>query len=456
MKKIDFSRFYETIAPAFWDAFENKNLVRIYKGGAGSGKSFTAFSEMIYNVVVHSCNYLILRQTANSNRTSTFALTKKIISDFKLTHIFKENKTEMHYTCTINGAMIYFRGLEDVERLKSLSFPSASGILERIIFEEASEGNFENFSQLLVRLRGKSKNYFQVTLLLNPVSSSNWIKTTFYDRDDFHAYKHQSTYKDNPWIDENYAKTLEQFSEIDKNFYNIYALGEWGITQGVIFNNWETRLFPFDRKNIDDTQILAGCDWGYNHPTCITLNYIYDGDLYTFDECVAFELTNSEYMQVVKEQNFISKSQRVVYDTEDPARGKEFLNSGYSFVPAKKGKNSVIRTIDYIKSFKRWYIDPRCVRLLQEVSQYHWRLDKDGKPMDEPVTFMDDAIASVRYAVEHLAFMQGRPSVLSGTKSDSKKKLIEAKRNERKQRVEIIKAQRIQKKEAEDKIAKKM
>jgi phage terminase large subunit len=454
--KLDFSNFYDLISPAFWEAFENKSRVKIYMGGAGSGKSYTAFLEMIYNVVVESCNYLVVRQTANSNRTSTYALTKRLISELNLTSIFKENKSEMTFSCTINGAMIYFRGLEDVERLKSLSYSGASGILERVIFEESSEGNFESFRQLNVRLRGKSKNFFQIVLLLNPVSSTNWVKQYFYDRNDFNAYKHHSTYKDNIFLDDEYIKALESFKDVDINFFNIYALGQWGVTTGLVFNHWEDGEFPFDRKNIDDSEILAGVDWGYNHPTCLTLSYISDNILYTFDELVAYETTNTEYIKLVEEFDFISKSLRVVYDNEDPARGREFVNNGYSFTPAKKGKGSVLRTIDYIKSFDKWIIDrKRCPRLMQELEQYHWKLDKDGKPLDEPVALVDDAISAVRYSIEHLAHMRGKPGVLSGTVSDQKKGIIEIKKAERRQRKEVIKAQRKKKKEEIENFIKK-
>jgi len=440
--KIDFSKFNQLIAPAFLEIFNIKNRIRIFLGGAGSGKSYSAFLEMIYNIVVHGCNYLVVRQVANSNRTSTYSLTKRLISELKLWDIFKENKTDMTFTCSLNNAMVVFRGLEDVERLKSISYPGSSGLLERIIFEESSEGNFENFAQLNIRLRGQSKNFFQITLLLNPISSSNWIKTTFFDRNDFNAYIHRSTYKDNPFLDEDYIHALESFKKIDENFYNIYCLGMWGETRGVVFNNWEAKKFPFNIDNIDNSEILAGCDWGFNHPTCLTLNYISDDILYTFNELVAYESTNMEFLKLIQEVNFIPKIQRVVYDSEDPARGVEFQRNGYSFIPAKKGKGSVLRTIDYIKSFKKWYIDPvTCPRLLQELEQYHWRLDKDKKPMDEPVKFMDDAIASVRYAIEHLALMKGKPSTLSGKLSDSKKELIEAKKQERRNQRDVIKSQ---------------
>ena len=443
---LNFSNFYKILNPAFWEAFENKSRIRVLLGGAGSGKSFFAFQEMIYNVVVYDCNYLVVRQTGNSHKTSTYALTKKIISDLDLWDVFKENKSDLTFTCKINNSMIVFRGLEDPERLKSISFPGGSGVLERILIEEASEINLNSFSQLMIRLRGQSSNFFQITLLLNPISSVNWVKKTFFDKTNFNAYIHRSTYLDNLFIDDDYKATLESFKETDEQFYNIYALGHWGNITGLVFNHWEALKFPFKREEIED-EILYGCDWGFNHPTALTLSYISDNCLYTFDEIIGFELTNMEFLKYTEEMGIVPKTARVTADDEDPARIKEFQQNGYSFVPAKKGKGSVLRTIDYVKSFKRWYVDPKCVRLLQELEQYHWRVDKDGSVLDEPVKLVDDAISAIRYSVEHLANMKGRPSILSGTQSDAKKDLIEVKRLERKKRRDVIKAQNKKKKE---------
>jgi len=143
-------------------------------------------------------------------------------------------------------------------------------------------------------------------------------------------------------------------------------------------------------------------------------------------------------------------------DSAEPSKIKEWVQHGYGAIAAIKGKDSVTRGIDYMKS-QRWIIDDsKCPRTAQEVQQFHWKEDKDGKPTDKPVELFEDAIKAHMYALETLSRSQLRPSVLSGTKSDSKKKLIEAKRNERKQRVEIIKAQRILKKEEEKKLSKKM
>ena len=84
---------------------------------------------------------------------------------------------------------------------------------------------------------------------------------------------------------------------------------------------------------------------------------------------------------------------------------------------------------------------------MQELEQYSWKKDKDGNYIDEPIALMDDAISAVRYSIEHLAMLKGKPGVLSGTLTDQKKDLIQIKKAERKKRKEVMVAQRKKKKE---------
>lgn len=151
---------------AFWDFFDSKKRIRISFGGAGSSKSYSAFQEIIYKVVAEpGHNFLICRKVATTNKTSTYALTKRIISDLNMWSLFKENKTDMTFTCLANGAMIVFKGLDDIEKIKSITFPT--GPLTDVVIEEASEITQKDFDQLNVRLRGQAKVPFQILSLIH-------------------------------------------------------------------------------------------------------------------------------------------------------------------------------------------------------------------------------------------------------------------------------------------------
>ena len=459
--QIDFSNFYDLLNEVFWDFFEDKNRIRISFGGGGSGKSVEAFQETIYKLITEpGHNYLICRKVAATNKTSTFSLFQQLINNLALntdpeieninvSPCFKINKTDMSITCLHNGNMAVFKGLDDIEKIKSITFPG--GVLTDILIEEASEITQKDFDQLNVRLRGKSKVSFQITMLLNPISDQHWIKREFFDLRSYQKkYKVtilKTTYLDNKFIDDDYKAVLEGYKDIDYEFYKVYCLGEWGSFGNIIFTNWTAMKCPYTEDQFD--AIYNGQDYGFDHPSVIVKIGFKDGAMYTYNELCVFEKTNKEFIETNEEFDVLHKGEAARGDSAEPARIREWQQAGYGVLPATKGKDSVSRGIDFIKT-QRWYIDPdMCPRTLQEAQVYHKKTDKDGNvlPKEEPVNIFDDAIKAHMYALEPLSRSQGKPGVLSGTLTDQKKDLIQIKKAERKKRKEVIVAQRKKKRE---------
>lgn len=457
---IDFTDFYDMMNPVFWDFFEDKNRIRISYGGAGSGKSYSEFQEIIYKIIAEpGHNYLICRKVANTNKTSTYALTIQLINEMNLSSLFKINKTDMSITVKKTGYMIMFKGLDDIEKIKSFTF--TKGILTDIVVEEASEIIQNDFDQLNVRLRGivtgEQKNIpFQITLLLNPIINTHWIKREFIDlksyQKTFPVTILKTTYLNNRFIDEDYKAVLEGYKDIDYEFYKVYCLGEWGVYGNIIFDNWSFGRCPYKEDDFD--AIYNGQDFGYVHPQVISKIGFKDGTMYSYDELCVFEKTNKQIIQMNREFDILHDNESVRCDHEAPDKIKEWVQNGYGAIPAKKGKGSILRGIDFVKS-QRWIIDDtKCPRLAQEVQVYHRKEDKDGNVLEEEVDIFNDAIKAHYYALEPLSKMKGKPNVLSGSKSDHKKSLIEAKKDERKKKREILKVQRREKRKKVDKTEK--
>ncbi len=462
--QIDFSNFYDIVNEAFWDFFENKDRFRISFGGAGSSKSYTAFQEMIYKIVVEpGHNFLVCRKVGTSIGISTFPLTQQIISDLNLWSIFKMNKSDKSFVCKINGNMIIQKGLDDIEKMKSITFPN--GILTDILVEEASEISQKDFDQLNVRLRGLKKPKkipFQITLLFNPISDQHWIKREFFDLKSYQTDKIgkngklkkgtptfilKTTYLDNKFIDEEYKEELESYEDRDYEFYRVYCLGEWGHYGNLIFNNWQALKCPYTEDQFD--AIYNGQDYGFVHPSVIVKIGFKDGAMYTYNELCVFKNTNKEFIQANEEYDVLHKGETARGDSAEPDRIKEWKQAGYGVLPAIKGTGSVRRGIDFLKT-QRWFIDPdKCPRTLQEVQVYHYKTKKDGSidSKEEPVNIFDDAIKAHMYALEPLSKNKGKPGVLSGTLTDQKKDLIQIKKAERRKRKEVMIAQRKKKRE---------
>lgn len=246
---------------------DNTDRLLVFYGGAGSGKSVFVVQRYIYKILKKNlCNVLVVRKTANTNRTSTFALFKHIINKWNLQEFFSINKSDFTISCKLNGNQIIFKGLDDVEKIKSMTFES--GELTDIWIEEASEAEEDDYKQLNIRLRGgKSKK--QIVLSLNPIDINHWIKQKLIDTKKA-TYLH-TTYKDNHFIDDEYKRELESYKETDPYYYNVYCLGMWGVLGDSVFdvnviNNQLAKnikpikcgyfLYDYDGKNITNIRFV--------------------------------------------------------------------------------------------------------------------------------------------------------------------------------------------------------
>lgn len=210
----------------------NTDRYLVFYGGGSSGKSHFIAQRYIYKLLNNKrCNLLIVRQTGDTNRRSTFPLVKQVISSWNLTEHFKVNETDMRIVCKLNGNEIAFAGLDDVEKIKSITF--ANGELTDIWVEEATETQEADINQLKVRLRG-GKTDKQMVLSFNPINIQHWIKGHFIDSG--LATVCFSTYKDNKFLSDADRKALEDLRFTDEYTYNVYCLGQWGVLGKTVFD----------------------------------------------------------------------------------------------------------------------------------------------------------------------------------------------------------------------------
>ena len=210
----------------------NEDRYLIFYGGGSSGKSYFLGERLTLKMITpKKCNALIVRQTADTNRRSTFPLMKQVISNWNLGEHFKINESDMRIVCKLTGNEIAFAGLDDVEKIKSITF--ANGELTDIWVEEATECQEADINQLKVRLRGgKSKK--QMVLSFNPINIQHWIKKHFIDSG--LATVCFSTYKDNKFLTDDDRKALEDLKYTDEYTYEVYCLGKWGILGKTVFD----------------------------------------------------------------------------------------------------------------------------------------------------------------------------------------------------------------------------
>ena len=396
MANIPFIVSKNVFNPVFLEYLNNNKRYRIFYGGAGSGKSVFVVQEKIIQFFQGGHNILVVRQTSKSNRQSTFALFKQILNKWKVpSQWYSINKTEMTITNTVNKSQIAFAGLDDVEKLKSITFET--GILTDIWIEEASEVSERDFNQLDLRLRGMSSVPLTITLTFNPIDINFWAKKRFFDRVDDDTFICKTTYLDNRFIDEQYKKTLEKLKEIDQVYYNVYALGEWGVLGNKIYTNY--KIYDFDVNDPKFKDVCIGVDFGFNAPSSALKCAFYDNEIYILDEIYQSGLTNSELIEEITKQ--MTTGFHVIADCAEPDRIEEFKRKGFWIDACSKGDGSIKSGIDWLKAHKIHVHLSNCPETAREFQAYKYREDKDGNVLDMPVKFNDHAMDALRYAVEY-------------------------------------------------------
>jgi phage terminase large subunit len=211
---------------------DNTDRYLVFYGGGSSGKSYFIAQRYIYKLIHPTrCNLLVVRQTADTNRRSTFPLLKQVISHWNLSDHFKVNESDMRIVCKLTGNEVAFAGLDDVEKIKSITF--SNGELTDVWVEESTECQEGDINQLKVRLRGGKSNK-QMVLSFNPINIQHWIKKHFIDSG--LATVCFSTYKDNKFLTDADRQALEDLKRIDEYTYEVYCLGKWGILGKTVFD----------------------------------------------------------------------------------------------------------------------------------------------------------------------------------------------------------------------------
>ena len=365
----------------------------VIMGGAGSGKSYAIAQHVILSLFDSSHvgrNWLCVRKVAKTLRYSIFSLLRQILSDMNMLSLVSINKTDM--TFEYCGRKIILMGLDDVEKLKSIN-----GITD-IWVEEATETTADDVQQLNLRLRGGTLKK-RIILSFNPISSLHWLKGYFVDRVDESIRVTKTTYADNAFLDDDYKKELESYKTLDPYYYQVYALGEWGILGNVVFSKFHVENFNY--KDDDFTDFCVGIDFGYVHASAIILCGFRDGKLYVIDELYGKGWTNTDFIEAAGDYfGDRIKGITITADSAEPDRIEEWERAGYRINPAKKGKGSLRYGIDYLIAQDIVIHGQNCPNLIREMQTFHRREDKGGNTLEEFVELNDDAIAALRYATE--------------------------------------------------------
>jgi phage terminase large subunit len=400
----------EVFNPVYLPYLDCMDRIQIYFGGASSGKSVFLAQRDVIDLMKGGRNFLICRQVARTLRGSVVQEIKKVITDWGLDALFDINKTDMTVTAS-NGYQIVFAGLDDVEKLKSLT--PAKGVFTDARIEEATEVDKSSIKQILKRQRGgDEKTPKRLTLSFNPIMQIHWIYKEWFEQinwaDDQKEYHGEglsilkTTYRDNKFLTREDVNGL--VSEKDKYYFDVYSEGKWGVLGNVIFTNWQVKDLSDMRAQFVNHR--NGLDFGFGgNPAALSVSH-YDSNhktVYIYEELYETGLTNDILALRIKG---IIGDKRVVCDSAEPKSITELRQYGVSAVGAIKGKDSVNFGIQWLQQ-QTIVIDTKCINTRNEFQQYHRKEDKMGNTLDDPVDAFNHIVDATRYAYEEDSLPSG-------------------------------------------------
>jgi len=395
----------ELVGKGYKDFWNFKGRYRVCKGSRGSKKSKTTALFFIYSMMKYpEANLLVVRKVYRTLKDSCFTDLKWAINILGVQDYWsvKESPLEIIYIPT--GQKILFRGLDDP--LKVTSITVETGNLCWAWIEEAYEINKEqDFNMLDESIRGTVEEplYKQITLTFNPWNERHWIKKRFFDAEDDNIMAKTTNYMCNEWLDESDKKLFEDMKKNNPRRYQVAGLGNWGIVEGLVYENWEEKEFDW-REILNKRQkakAVFGLDFGYTNDPAAFFCGILDREqkeIYVFDEMYQKRLQNTAIYRNIEKLGF--KKEIIVADSEEPKSIEHLRSLGLTRIKAsKKGKDSINAGIQFIQDFKI-FIHPRCVNFLTEISNYAWDKDKFGKAVNKPIDDFNHLMDAMRYALE--------------------------------------------------------
>lgn len=385
----------------------SRRRYRVECGSAGSGKSVNIARDYILKLSdnkYRGANLLCVRKTESSHLDSTYAELVRAIREIfgaDFARFWEISRSPLRLYCKSTHSTVLFRGTKDEnQREKLKSIQAIDGKITWVWIEEATELDEGDLDIIDDRLRGELENenlYYQITLSFNPVSANHWIKKRFFDRSDSDTFTHRSTYLQNAFIDKAYHRRMMLRKERDPQGYRIYGLGEWGESEGLILPNYTVESVD---KSLDRYDSIAlGQDFGYNHANCILTVGFKDGDVFVLGELYTHQMDTSEIIALANRLK-IPTDAPMWCDSAEPDRIKSWRRAGYRAMAVSKENGSIQAQIDYLKSH-RLIIDTSCENLISELGAWKWQRDTTtGEYLDTPAPCADDAIASLRYAIE--------------------------------------------------------
>ena len=360
-----------------------KKRVRIVQGGTSSSKTFSIIPLLIdYAVFKPKTEISIVSESIPHLRRGALKDFIKIMDWLGMYREEQFNRSTLRYDF-VNGSYIEFFSADQADKLR--------GARRDVLFvNECNNITFESYHQLAIRTRRF------IYLDYNPTSEF-WVHKELLSDND--AEMIILTYKDNEALDSELVKEIEKARDRAKestywaNWWKVYGLGQIGVIDGVIFENWEVV------KQIPESAELLGygLDFGFtNDPTALISVYKFNSELYVKELIYKTRLTNNDIVNLMNQLG-VDKYKDIIADSAEPKSIEDIYRGGFrNIYGAKKGPDSIRNSIDKLQRYKI-NITEDSTNVIKEFRGYVWTKDKNGNQTGEPIGINDHGIAALRY-----------------------------------------------------------
>ena len=309
-------------------------------GGYGSGKSYNVALKIILKLISEKRTALVVRNVKETIKESCFSLFKEVLENMDiLSENIYDKKQQYGQVIAIqspmeirfpNGSRIIFRGMDKIEKIKSINGVSIVWI------EECSEIKKEAYIELLGRIREPNMSLHFI-LTSNPVGKWNWVYDTFFtrtyvendevkeeviqDEQEFYKrktlinkkngiYYHHSLPDDNPFLQKSYIKRLDSLKETDRQLWTVARWGRFGANGTRVLPNFviakNAKEFKNKVNSISSKFHFFGLDFGFEESFNALISCCVDDTekiLYIYDEVYINHITDDRFIKRDDVQN---------------------------------------------------------------------------------------------------------------------------------------------------------
>lgn len=397
----------------FWNC---RLRYRVVKGGKASKKSSTTALWYIVHLMKYpDANLLVVRQVHRTHMDSTYAQLRWAIKQLKVEHLWQFSREPLEIRYRPTGQRILFRGLDNVEKLASTTV--TKGVLCWVwveeAFEIAREADFDKLDLSAPRGKVPSSLFKQTTLTFNPWNENHWLKSRFFDRKDPQVLAITTDYRCNEFLDDTDRERYEQMRLHNPRQYAVAGLGQWGHSEGLVFENWRVEPFSLHALRRDGLRHVFGLDYGYaNDPTAFIAAAVDENTktIYIYDEHYEKRMLNGDIAAMIIKKGY--QKERIRADSAEPKSNDDLRRLGIGRIqPASKGADSVNAGIARLQEYTL-IVHERCVHTATELAAYCWQNGtREGVFINRPVDRDNHLMDALRYAMEDAprAVIKGKP-----------------------------------------------